>query len=76
MSGDKFDAAVVGRVVEVTGQIAKVELGGGTFTQVNLAFVDVKVGDLVLMHAGYALQVIDRSEAERTLKHWGTGRSV
>jgi hydrogenase expression/formation protein HypC len=73
VSGDKFDAAVVGRVVEVTGQIAKVELGGGTFTQVNLAFVDVKVGDLVLVHDGYAIQVIDRVEAERTLKHWGKG---
>ena len=63
VSGDTFDAAVVGRVVEVTGQIAKVELRGGTFTQVNLAFVEVKVGDLVLVHAGYAIQVIDRSEA-------------
>ena len=76
MNGDKFEAAIVGRVVEIKGKIAKVELEGSTCSQVNLAFVDVKVGDLVLVHAGYVIQTIDRSEAERTLKHWGKGRSV
>ena len=47
---------------------AKVELGGITKT-VSLALVsDVKPGDYVIVHVGYALSVIDAEEAARTLE--------
>ena len=47
---------------------AKVELGGITKT-VSLALVsDVKPGDYVIVHVGYALSVIDPEEAARTLE--------
>ena len=29
---------------------------------------DVKVGDYVLLHTGYAINIIDESEAKETLK--------
>jgi hydrogenase expression/formation protein HypC len=46
---------------------AKVNLGGIAKT-VSLALVsDVKEGDYVIVHVGYALSVIDPEEAERTL---------
>ncbi|RAU20660.1 HypC/HybG/HupF family hydrogenase formation chaperone [Paramagnetospirillum kuznetsovii] len=46
---------------------AKVNLGGVTKT-VSLALVsDVKVGDYVIVHVGYALSVIDPEEAAQTL---------
>jgi len=32
--------------------------------------VDAKVGDYVLVHAGYAIQVLDEKEAKETLKLW------
>ncbi len=70
MSQDRFDSAVVGLIVEMSGQRAKIELGGGTMTEANVSLVDAKVGDLVLLHAGYAIQVVNKSEAERILKQW------
>jgi hydrogenase expression/formation protein HypC len=33
-----------------------------------LSLVDAKVGDYVIVHAGYAIQVLDREEAEKTLE--------
>ncbi len=71
MDRDRYDAATLGRVVGIIGkQTAKVDLGGGTLIQVNVALVDVKLGDYVLVHGGYAIQVVNRSEAELTLKKW------
>lgn len=47
---------------------AKVNLGGVAKT-VSLALVsDVKLGDYVIVHVGYALSVIDPEEAARTLE--------
>ena len=33
----------------------------------NVSLVDVKVGEYVLVHAGFAIQVVDRKEAEETI---------
>jgi len=68
--GDSYDVGQVGRIVEINGTVAKVDLGGGTTTQANLAFVDAKLGDYVLVHAGYVLNVLDTEEAERMLSKW------
>jgi hydrogenase expression/formation protein HypC len=47
--------------------LAKVELGGVT-KEVSLALVaDVRPGDYVIVHVGYALQRLDPEEAEKTL---------
>ncbi len=44
--------------------MADAELGG-VMTRVNILFTpDVKVGDYVVMHAGYAISVMDDAEAE------------
>jgi hydrogenase expression/formation protein HypC len=32
--------------------------------------VNAKVGDYVLVHAGYAIQVLDEEEAQETLRLW------
>jgi len=62
--------AVPARVIEVNGDLAKVDFGGGVVREVNVSLVDAKVGDYVLVHAGYAIQVIDEREAEETLALW------
>ena len=42
---------------------------GGVATRVSLLFTpEAKVGDYVVMHAGYAISVLDREEAEETLR--------
>jgi len=48
-------------------QMARVTLGGVSKI-VSIALVeDVRVGDYVLLHVGYALTRLDPDEAERTL---------
>ena len=60
--------AVPVKVLQIDGLRAQVELGGLT-RQASITLVpDVKVGDYVLLHAGYAIQKLDEEEAEETLR--------
>jgi len=59
--------AVPAEVKSVDGAIATVDFGGVTRTA-NVSLVDAKVGDFVIVHAGYAIQILDREEAEKTLE--------
>ena len=61
--------AIPAKVVEITGSNAKVDFGG-TFRDVNVSLVDAKKDDYVLVHAGYAIQVMDKKEANETMKLW------
>ncbi len=62
--------AVPAKVIEVNGDIAEVDFGGGIIRDVNVMLVDARVGQYVLVHAGYAIQVIDQKAAEETLQLW------
>lgn len=60
--------AVPGRLVTKDGETGTVELGGVSRT-VGLQLVpESKPGDWVLLHAGFAIQVIDEEEARTTLE--------
>lgn len=67
---DPYDLAHVGKITQIQGETGKVDLGGGTIVSVNIALTDAKVGDYVLVHAGYVLKVLDIEEAERMLARW------
>lgn len=58
--------AVPAEIKSIEGHIATVDYGGVRRTA-NISLVDAKVGDFVIVHAGYAIQVMDRDEAEKTL---------
>lgn len=62
--------AIPAKVVEVEGDIAKVDFGGGVLREANVMLVNAVVGQYVLVHAGYAIQVIDRKAAQETLQLW------
>ena len=62
--------AIPAEVLEIQGNTAKVNFGEGVLREVNVMLVDAEVGEYVLVHAGYAIQVIDRKAAEETLKMW------
>ena len=62
--------AIPAKVLRVKDGIAEVDFGRGVTREVNIMLVDVKVGDYVLVHAGYAIQVIDEKEAKETLRLW------
>lgn len=65
--------AVPGKVMEVDDQVAGPRMGvvsfGGVRKQICLAYVpEAKVGDYVLAHVGFALNVIDEKEAQEVFK--------
>jgi len=62
--------AIPAKVLEVRGDTAKVDFGAGTIRDVNVSLVDAKVGEYVIVHAGYAIEVLDREAAEETLALW------
>jgi hydrogenase expression/formation protein HypC len=62
--------AIPAKVVSVKGNFAKVDFGGGIIKEVDISLVDAKVDDYVLVHAGYAIQVLSKEEAEEALCLW------
>ena len=60
--------AIPAKVAEIDGETATVDFGGGTKKNVNVSLVDAKVGKYVLVHAGFAIQVIDEEAAKDTLE--------
>ena len=59
--------AIPALVKTINGEQAEVDIEGVT-RDVSLQLTpDVKVGDYVLLHTGYAISVIDAAEAEETL---------
>jgi hydrogenase expression/formation protein HypC len=55
------------RVLDVQGDLGTVELGG-LKRQVGLQLLeDVKPGEYVIIHAGFAIQRLDEAEAEETI---------
>ena len=55
----------------MNGDFAKVDFGEGTVRDgVNISLVKASVGEYVLVHAGYAIQVVDEAEALETLRYW------
>jgi hydrogenase expression/formation protein HypC len=59
--------AVPVRVKSINGDEAEVESGGTTYTASISLTPEVKVGDYVLLHTGYAISIIDPEEAEQTI---------
>jgi hydrogenase expression/formation protein HypC len=62
--------AIPAKVLEVQGNVAKVDFGQGVARDVNVMLVEAHVGEYVLVHAGYAIQVVDQEAAEETLRLW------
>jgi hydrogenase expression/formation protein HypC len=63
--------AFPGKVVSVDGDFARVDFGAGTVREgVNVSLVEAVPGQYVLVHAGYAIQVMDQKEAQKTLSYW------
>ena len=62
--------AIPAKVLEIQGDVAKVDFGQGIARDVNVTLVEAHVGEYVLVHAGYAIQVIDKEAAEETLRLW------
>jgi hydrogenase expression/formation protein HypC len=58
--------AVPAKILKISGKYAKVDFGGLT-KEVDISLVDARVGQYVIIHAGFALQVMDEKDAKDTL---------
>lgn len=66
--------AVPGKLLSITGE-GETRMGqvsfGGVGKEACLAFVpEARVGDYVLVHAGFAISVLDEAEATQTLEYF------
>jgi hydrogenase expression/formation protein HypC len=61
--------AIPGKIVDIDpeNERAVVDYGDGTKREANITLVEVKIGDYVLVHAGFAIQVLDEKDAKETL---------
>jgi len=60
--------AVPVKVVSIEGNEAEVEIGGVKRRVSIVLTPEANVGDYVLLHTGYAINVINEAEAQETLK--------
>ncbi|RLF42651.1 MAG: HypC/HybG/HupF family hydrogenase formation chaperone [Thermoplasmata archaeon] len=61
--------AIPAKVIEILDkEHANVDYGDGVKRKINTSLVDAKLGDYVLVHAGFAIQVLSKEEAEETLR--------
>ena len=59
---------VPGKVLTINDTVAKVDITGA-IKEVNLMLVeDIRVGDYVIVHAGFAIQKVNEQEAQQTIK--------
>jgi hydrogenase expression/formation protein HypC len=61
--------AIPAKIMSLEGTKAHVDFGG-VLREVNVSLVEAKVGEYVLVHAGYAIQVLEEKEALETLSLW------
>jgi hydrogenase expression/formation protein HypC len=60
--------AIPAKVTELKGDVAKVDYGGVS-KKVNTSLLDkLKIGDYVLIHAGFAIEKLDKKSAEESLE--------
>ena len=62
--------AIPAKIMSIEGTKANVDFGQGVLRAVNVSLVEAKVGEYVLVHAGYAIQTLEEKEALETLSLW------
>jgi hydrogenase expression/formation protein HypC len=64
--------AIPGKLIEIDDSVPELRMGtvdfDGIIRPVCIQWVDAGVGDYVLAHAGMAIAVVDKVEAEQTLE--------
>ena len=66
--------AIPGRVESITGDDPITRMGrinfGGVIKEASLAYVpEVKIGDYVIVHVGFALSKVDEDEAHKVFEY-------
>ena len=60
--------SIPAKIVSIDGNIARVSIGS-TIAQASLQLIEnAKIGDYVLLHTGFAIEIINEKEAMETIK--------
>jgi len=60
--------AIPAKVLSVDGPAARVLIGDTEYNASLLLIDDVKAGDYIMLHAGFAIQKVDEEEAIETMR--------
>lgn len=60
--------SIPAKIISIDGSMAEVSAGGAIFNAGLHMIEDARVGDYILLHAGFAIQRISEKEAEETLR--------
>ena len=55
------------KILEIAGDVAKVDFGGIS-REVDISLVEANIDDYVIIHAGFAIQVLSEEDAKETLE--------
>ena len=58
--------AIPARIVELEQDVAVVDAMGNRYKAKTTLLPEAKLGDLVLVHAGFAISLVDEEEAKKT----------
>jgi len=50
--------AIPGKIIKIKNQLAEVDFHG-VKKEINISIVDVKIGEYVMVHAGFAIEKMD-----------------
>ena len=56
--------AIPGKIIKINNHLAIVEFQGMQ-KEINISIVDVKVGDYVMVHAGFAIEKMEKDYVEK-----------
>jgi len=61
--------AIPGKIVNISGDIGDIDFGG-VIRKANITMVEAKIGDWAVIHAGFAIEIMDEKEAQETINLW------
>ena len=61
--------AIPGKIVSIDGNVGDVDFGG-VIRKANLSMVEANVGEWAVVHAGFAIQIMDEEDAQETIRLW------
>lgn len=62
--------AIPMKVIRINGNEAVAEVGGVEYRANLMVLTDVKVGEYIIVHAGFAIEKLDEAAALETLQIW------
>lgn len=61
--------AVPGKIIKIEGDVGDIDFGG-VIRKANISMVDANIGDWAVVHAGFAIEIMDEEEAMETIELW------